>query len=150
MGLVFFLDFFWVSTKWFKILGIFWVTKHGSHQYCWCGADSDKNYFLQHLNGICSFKHHSWKILELLNKNCPVNLHPLFSFWKHGLVCNFEKKWVQSMGRKKQGAKRRVIVIQKEKTLGCLFSFWITLALYFSPCCLHVIFCTQFFKISRP
>ena len=83
--------FFWVSTKWFKILGIFWVTKHGSHQYCWCGADSDKNYFLQHLNGISSFKHLSWKILELLNKNCPVNLHPLFSFWKHGLVCNPEK-----------------------------------------------------------
>ena len=49
----------------------------------------------------------------------PVNLHPLFSFEKHGSVCDPEK----NMGCKKQGAKNRVIVIQKEKRQPALFSF---------------------------
>ena len=34
-----------------------------------------------------------------------------------------EKNWVQNMGCKKQGAKNRVIINQKQKRLGCLFSF---------------------------
>ena len=34
----------------------------------------------------------------------------------------------------KQGAKNKVIFIQKEKRPGWLFSFWITMALFFAPC----------------
>ena len=49
------------------------------------------------------------------------------------------------IGCKKQGAKNRVIVTQKEKSSGCLFSFWITVTLFFAPCFLHPIFRTQFF-----
>jgi hypothetical protein len=41
--------------------------------------------------------------------------------------------------------KNRVIVIQKEKRPGCLFSFRITMALF-----LHPIFWTPFFKVPDP
>ena len=34
---------------------------------------------------------------------CPVNLHPIFLFGKHGLVCDPEKKYgMQKAGSKKQ------------------------------------------------
>ena len=62
--------------------------------------------------------------------SCPVNLHRLFLFWKHG------SKQVQNMG-----CKNRVIVIQKEKRPGCL-SFWIAMTLFFAPCFMHLIFHT--------
>ena len=43
-----------------------------------------------------------------------VNLHPLFLFWKHGSVCEPEKK-CPKYGLQKQGAKKnKVIFIQKE------------------------------------
>ena len=44
------------------------------------------------------------------------------------------------MGCKKQGVKNRVIVIKKKKRLDCLFSFWITMALFFAPHILYLIF----------
>ena len=44
------------------------------------------------------------------------------------------------MGCKKQGAKNKVIVIQKEKRQPGLFSFWITMTLFF---------CTLLFAKSR-
>ena len=50
------------------------------------------------------------------------------------------KKIRQPAFWKKQGAKNRVIVIQKEKRPGCLFSFWITMTL---------VFCTLLFEKSR-
>ena len=53
------------------------------------------------------------------------------------------------MGCKKQGAKNRVNVIQKEKRSGCLFSFWITMTLLFAPCFLQPIFWTFFFKFHN-
>ena len=46
------------------------------------------------------------------------------------------KNKFQNMGCKKQGAKNRVIVTQKEKRQPGLFSFWITMTL---------VFCTQLF-----
>ena len=53
------------------------------------------------------------------------------------------------MGCKKQGAKNRGIVIQKEKRPGCLFFFWITMTLFFAPCFLQPIFWTWFFSGSQ-
>ena len=50
---------------------------------------------------------------------------------------------------KKQVAKNRVIVIQKEKRQPGLFSFWITMILFYAPCFLHSIFCTLFLSF-RP
>ena len=47
---------------------------------------------------------------------------------------------------KKQGAKNKVIVIQKEKEQLGLFFFWLTMTLFFAPCFLHPIFWTQFFS----
>ena len=44
------------------------------------------------------------------------------------------------MGCKKQGTKNRAIVIQKEKRQPNLFSFWIKMTLFFTPCFLHPIF----------
>ena len=75
----------------------------------------------------------------------PVNLHPLFLFWKHGLVCDLEKNQVQNMGCEKQSAKTRVFFFQKGKRPGCHFSFLITMTLVFAPCFLHPIFWTWFF-----
>ena len=48
----------------------------------------------------------------------PVNLYPLFLFFDPE-----KKNQVQNMGCKKQGAKNRVIIIQKEKKPGCFLSF---------------------------
>ena len=42
------------------------------------------------------------------------------------------------MDLKKAGSKNRVIVIQKEKRQPDLFSCWMTMALFFSPCFFHV------------
>ena len=84
-----------------------------------------------------SMRVHFWRYVPFLHYvSCffpkhPVNLHPLFLFWKHGLVCDPENNWVQNMGFKKQNAKNRVIVIQKEKRQPGLFSFWITMTLLF-------------------
>ena len=77
------------------------------------------------------------------------NLYSLFLSWKHGSFCDPEKNWVQNMECKKQGPKNRVIVTQKEKAPGCLFSFWITMTLFFSHSFLHPIFYTPFLS-SRP
>ena len=52
------------------------------------------------------------------------------------------------MGCKKQGAKNKVIVIQKEKRQ--LPSFWITMTLFFAPCYLHLIFWTRIFQGHKP
>ena len=41
------------------------------------------------------------------NDNRPVNLHPLFLFWKHGSVCDPEKNQVQNMDLKKSGCKKQ-------------------------------------------
>ena len=49
-----------------------------------------------------------------------------------GSVGGPEKNWVQNMGCKKQDAKNRVIINQKEKRFSCLFSFWITTTLVFA------------------
>ena len=38
------------------------------------------------------------------------------------------------MDLKKAGSKNRVIVLQKEKKQPGLFSFWITMTLFFAPC----------------
>ena len=50
------------------------------------------------------------------------------------------------MGCKKEGAKNRVIVIQKEKRSGCLFN---NNDPFFAPWFLQPIFWT-FFKVSDP
>ena len=52
---------------------------------------------------------------------------------------------IQNIESKKQGAKNRVIVIQKEKRQPGLFPFWITMTLFFAPCFLHLIFWVWFF-----
>ena len=45
----------------------------------------------------------------------PVNLHPLFLFWKPGSVCDPEKKLGTLLFEKNRVQKTKVIVIQKEK-----------------------------------
>ena len=50
-----------------------------------------------------------------------------------GRFATLKKNRVQNMGCKKQGAKNRVIVIQKERRQPGLFSFWITMTLFFAP-----------------
>ena len=66
----------------------------------------------------------------------PVNLHPVFLFWKHGLVCDPEKSQVQNMVLKKS---------KKEKRPGFFFSFWITMTLFFRS-----ISWTWFFWVPDP
>ena len=68
----------------------------------------------------------------------PVNLHPLFLFWKPGSVCDPEKNWAPTQKSRMQ--KTKVGVIQKEKKQPVLFSFWITMTLFF---------CTLLFAKSR-
>ena len=54
----------------------------------------------------------------------PVNLHPLRSGWpKNCLGSGTYEKRMQNMGCNKQGAKKT--------GSGCLFSFWITMTLFF-------------------
>ena len=71
----------------------------------------------------------------------PVNLHPRFLFWKHGSVCDPEKNQVQNMDCKKQGAENRQ---------HGLFSFWVTMTLFFASCFLQPIFWNLFFKAPDP
>ena len=108
-----------------------------------------------------SMRVHFWRYVPFLHYvSCffpkhPINLHPLFLFWKHGLVCVPEKNWVQNMDFKMQDAKNRVIVTQEEKRqwpfflfLHCLFSFWVTMTQFFAPCFLKPIFWTLFLKFQ--
>ena len=60
----------------------------------------------------------------------PVNLHPIFLFWKHGSVCDPE-----NMGCKNEGTKNK-----EYAAWPGLFSFWITMNLFFHPA-----FCTLYF-----
>ena len=85
--------------------------------------------------------------------NCPVNLHTLFylirSAWYFFRVWNFKKN-VQNMVWKKQGAKNRVNVIQKENKQPGLFSFWITMTQFFAPCFFQVhILDLIFFRVAN-
>ena len=52
------------------------------------------------------------------------------------------------MDLKKAGCKNIVIVIQKEKRPGCLFSFWITMTLFFAPCFLQTHILDLFLKFQ--
>ena len=117
-----------------------------------------------------SMRVHFWRYVPFLHYvSCffpkrPVNLHRLFLFWKHWLICDHEEKWVQNMGCKKQGAKHRVIATQKDKrqckkqghcyfkkTISShyLFSFWVTMTLFFAPCFLQPIFWTLYLKFQN-
>ena len=59
--------------------------------------------------------------------NRPVNLHPLFLFWKHGSVCDLEKNQIQNMDLKKARWKNRVCYLfvwyskREEARLSLLF-----------------------------
>ena len=51
----------------------------------------------------------------------------------------WKKNQVQNMDLKKaRWKKNRVVVVQKEKKPSCLFSFWITMTLFFAPCFFQV------------
>ena len=66
---------------------------------------------------------HNVKIRTWLKASRPVNLHPLFLFWKHGSVCDPVKKGAKC-GLQKAGCKKnRVIVIQKEKKPDLFLKF---------------------------
>ena len=55
-------------------------------------------------NSLGIFCHIPTSTLKLVKQNRPVNLHPLFLFWKHGWVCDPEKNQVQNMDLKKAGS----------------------------------------------
>jgi len=80
----------------------------------------------------------------------PVNLHSLFLFCKHGLVCDSETKTGSKLWDvKKQGAKKKFriyFVIQKQKRQPGLLSFWITMTLFF---CTLLLFGPYFFPESQ-
>ena len=69
------------------------------------------------------------------------------SCFNHGSVCDPEKNQVQDMNLKKikskiwtwkkQGAKKQDHYYSKIRP-GCLFSFWITMTLFFAPCFFQV------------
>jgi hypothetical protein len=61
-----------------------------------------------------------------------------------------EKKWGTLFFVKKQVAKKRVIVIQKEKRQSGLFSFSITMTLFFAPCFLAKSRVPDFLKVPDP
>ena len=86
--------------------------------------------------------------LSMMGHICPVNQHPLFLFWKPGSVCDPEKNWAPTQKSRMQ--KTKVGVIQKEKKQPVLFSFWITMTLFFCT----LLFCKKqgpwIFKSSRP
>ena len=67
--------------------------------YCERKSNISLNLFHLNLEWIqmtkVNAKLHKKNIFSLLN--CPVNLHPLFLFWKPGWVCDPEKNQVQSM-----------------------------------------------------
>ena len=79
----------------------------------------------------------------------PVNLHPLFLFWKNGLVCDPEKKSGPKSGMQKAGCKKQGHCYSKREEAAALFSFWIIMTLFFAPCFLHPIFLTWFFSGSQ-
>ena len=64
-----------------------------------------------------------------------------------GLELFFKK--VQNMGCKKQGAKNQGQCYSNEKKQPGLFSFWITIILFFAPCFLQPIVWTWFFSWSQ-
>ena len=64
-------------------------------------------------------------------------------------VCDPEKKWGILLFVKKQVAKNQVIVVQKIRQPG-LFSFWITMTLFFAPCFLAKSRVPDFFKVQDP
>ena len=88
---------------------------------------------------------HPW----LYKHSRPVNLHPLFLFWKHRSVCDPEKYQVQNMDLKKARWKNGVIVIQKEKRQPGLCSFWITMTPFFHLSFFRSIFWTWLFSGSQ-
>ena len=59
-------------------------------------------------------------------------------FEKMGRFVTLEKIRSKIWTWKKQVAKNRVIVIQKENRQPGLFSFWITMTLFFAPCFFEV------------
>ena len=61
-----------------------------------------------------------------------------------------EKKWGTLFFVKKQVAKKRVIVIQKEKRQPDLFSFPTTMTLFFAPCFLAKSRVPDFLKVPDP
>ena len=65
-----------------------------------------------------------------------------------GQFVTLKNNQVQNVIYEKQGAKNRVIVFQKEKRPGCLFSFWITMTLVFANWFLQPIFWTLFLKFE--
>ena len=70
----------------------------------------------------------------------PVNLYSLFLFWKPGSVCDPEENQAPYFLKKNRVQKTKVVVIQKEKRQPGIFSFWITMTLFF---------CTLLFAKSR-
>ena len=65
-------------------------------------------------------------------RTCLVNLHPLFLFWKHGSVCDPEKKLGPKYGVQKAGCKKTGSLFFKKKRGQTAFSlFWITMTLFF-------------------
>ena len=66
---------------------------------------------------------HNVKIRTWLKASRPVNLHPLFLFWKHGSVCDPVKKRCKMWVAKSRVQKNRVIVIQKEKRPDLFLKF---------------------------
>jgi len=66
-------------------------------------------------------------------------------FWRFFSIILFDLQSFNRWTWKKQGAKNRVILIQKEKRQPGLFFFWLTKTLFFVPCffqvhILHLIF----------
>ena len=98
---------------------------------------------LLHFSGMLSSSSEKWPSIHFKHTR-PVNLHPLFLFWKHGSVCDPENK---SGPKKSWVQKNRVVVIQKEKRQSGLFSFWITMTRFF---CTLLFFGPGFFSSSRP
>ena len=69
----------------------------------------------------------------------------LRSLWRFCSIILFDLQSFNRWTWKKQGAKNRVILIQKEKRQPGLFFFWLTKTLFFVPCffqvhILHLIF----------
>ena len=65
--------------------------------------------------------------------SCSVNLHAL-NILVGGRFVTLKKIRSKIWTWKKQGTKNRVIVIQKKKRPGCLFSFWIQVILFEVDC----------------
>ena len=83
--------------------------------------------------------------------NHPVNLHPLFLFWKHGSDCDPEKNQVQNMRCKKQGAKNWIIVVVVFPVTVPAVPLWeCSLCFMVSSICATAVFgqfCWQFWRL---